>query len=131
MKTITLCCLMVALTLAGCASTSPDDICRKSDSHGLGKTDGIRGEPADNAAARVEQCKAYGVAINIEQYTKGYVEGIKQYCSYEGGKKAGAKGRLYKAGTCPMALSDEFIRGYQEGREEYEAGRALNRTSRY
>jgi hypothetical protein len=119
------------ITLTGCATNSIKNSCANADWYGMGMQDGVDGEPAEKAAERATDCKSHGATLDVAKYTEGYVVGIQKYCSYKGGKKAGSKGRLYKTGTCPMNLSDEFIRGYQEGREEYEAERALNKTSRY
>lgn len=121
----------VIVSLSGCASTPVNtiaDSCAKADWQGMGLSDGLAGEPPETAASRTKQCAALGTKQNIDLYTVGYVDGIKQYCTYKGGKKAGEKNKPYKPGTCPIELSEEFIRGYQEGHYQWDADRAMKQA---
>ena len=131
MKTKIILVLIVSF-LVGCATTKPADenVCEKGNWKEVGLADGLVGEPAEQVTVRLHQCEAKGKALDSAQYTEGYVEGIQKYCSYKGGKKAGEKGKPYKPGTCPIELSDEFVRGYQEGHDLWEANRAMKQAQR-
>lgn len=128
MKKIILCA--VVLALVGCGSNPVKENCARADWKTMGSDDGFAGEPAETSTVRIRECPPLAEKANIDQYTAGYIEGIKYYCSYEGGKKAGEKGKPYKPGACPLELSKDFIKGYQEGRDQWEANRSMKQAQR-
>ena len=117
--------LLMALACAACArdpgppavsgtAAVTAESCRATDWRAIGYQDGATGAPFESYAIRAGACERAGVAADRLQYSAGRLEGLRSYCSFEGGYRAGASGVEY-AGVCPIELSPAFERGYAQG----------------
>ena len=119
--------ILLALACAACARepAAPTvdgaplvtaESCRATDWRAVGYQDGASGAPFESYAIRANACQRAGVAADRLQYSAGRLEGLRAYCSFEGGYRAGSAG-VEDAGVCPIELASEFRRGYALGLE--------------
>jgi len=120
---ISLFCLWIALT-SGCASLSEDQ-CRHANWYDIGFSDGLKGYAADYVSRHGEACVKYGISVNRPEYSRGYNEGLKQYCIPSNGYMIGVQGGTYN-GVCKGPEADAFFRMYLKGKREYEIEKRLN-----
>lgn len=104
-----------AVLLGSCATLSQAD-CRQGDWRGIGYVDGTSGYPVSRVDEHADACKEYGIAPNRTAYIQGRAEGLRQYCTPEGGWRAGRNGSEY-AGVCQGSSQDAFLYAYNLGTE--------------
>ena len=100
--------LLVAATLAGCASLSQHQ-CLQGDWYSIGVGDGQLGMPADRLDQHTRACAQYGVTIDRQRYLEGRAEGLSEYCRLDNAFATGLNGQRYQ-GVCPPAVDREFER---------------------
>ncbi len=114
--------LWIALT-GGCASLSEDQ-CRQGSWYDIGFRDGLKGYRADYVFQHGEACAKYGISVNRQEYTRGYDDGLRQYCIPSNGYMVGLQGGAYN-GVCKGPEADAFFRMYLKGKQVYEIEKRL------
>ncbi len=115
-------CLWAAL-INGCASLSENE-CRQANWYDIGFSDGLKGYGADYVFQHRDACAKYGISVNRPEYTRGYNDGLKQYCIPSNGYAVGVQGKSYN-GVCKGPEADAFFRMYLKGKHEYEIEKRL------
>ena len=116
-KTILPLIILAAITLSGCATVSESQ-CRVGDWQTLGKEAGFNGADQSRFFDNSKDCANYGIRGNAADFETGRQQGLKHYCTSNGGLNAGRRGYEYK-GVCSGPAELEFMRGYLTGRELY------------
>ena len=111
--------LLIALTLAACATMSPQE-CRVANWNDVGLRDGLDGRPLALLSERASDCAEGGVRIDQAAYLKGRESGLRSYCRLENAAALGLSGGSYE-GVCPPSLDGEFRRRFQLGYNVYAA----------
>ncbi|WP_345550012.1 DUF2799 domain-containing protein [Microbulbifer aestuariivivens] len=110
--------------LNGCATMSAEE-CVTADWRAIGYEDGAAGQTVAMLGKRRQACADHGVRPDTEAYRAGRAEGLTLYCTEMRGFRIGRAGGTY-GGVCPRDLEDDFLAGYESGREIYQAQRAVN-----
>jgi hypothetical protein len=108
---------LFCLLLAGCATLSKNE-CLNADWYSIGYVDGARGYRASRIGEHRQACAEYSVKPDFEQYEKGRIAGLVEYCNPRNGYWLGTKGAVY-GGVCPKDLEEQFIAAYQQGKNVY------------
>jgi hypothetical protein len=123
--------LLVALALAGCATTMSERECRDADWDALGHADGVRGEPP----ARLEQRrKACDGAVKADEWRHGYERGVGEFCTPAGGYNAGRAGTGEPSVCAGRPNEEPFRTAYKHGEQVHvmlREVRELYRKFRY
>lgn len=119
---------VLALFIQGCATLNEDE-CMISDWHAIGYEDGARGAAADVIGKHRKACAKHGVALDLQAYRAGRLEGLAQYCQASTGFNLGARGGRY-GGVCPSEYEYEFVDAYNQGRRLYELQASVNNADR-
>jgi len=98
------------------------DECRTADWYGVGLEDGARGRAVERLGDHRRACAKHNVTPDTERYIAGRNEGLRSFCTYDRGYAEGRAGHSYNAG-CPAPQN--FLAGYQRGRELYDLQRRL------
>ena len=112
------------LWLSGCASMSQEQ-CLVGDWGGKGYQDGLNGQRESRLEDHAKACAKVGVTPNVPAYFSAREEGLRTYCTWENGFRAGRSGSTYY-GVCTPAQEREFLPAYQDGRIIHEAESALS-----
>jgi hypothetical protein len=120
----TLVILMVsAIVLSGCATLNKDE-CLTADWYQIGYEDGARGYPDTRIASHREACAKHGISPDFRSYQDGHEEGIIRFCTASNGFAQGKRGYEY-SGICPPSLENDFLDGYDAGRQIYAVSSAV------
>jgi len=111
--------LLIALTLAGCATMSPEE-CRFANWNEVGLRDGLDGKPVALLGTRASDCAENGVRVDQAAYLKGRESGLRSYCRLDNAVPLGLNGGSYE-GVCPPPIEGEFRRRFQLGYNVYAA----------
>jgi hypothetical protein len=107
--------LLLALPLAGCATLNESE-CRGGDWYTIGVRDGANGRADERLLEHAKACAEYGVQPDRERWLEGRDAGLERYCTARNGLSIGEVGGPYN-GVCFASAEDEFLRGYNLGRE--------------
>ena len=119
--------LAASLLLSACASMDKAQ-CVNANWTAIGMEDGARGRTLDRLGERRRACAEHGVQPDAERYAAGRNEGLKSYCTYDQGFRAGRGGNAY-SGVCPEPAATDFVAGYQRGRELYGLQKRLDEVN--
>ncbi len=113
--------ISLALT-AGCASkpSVAEHQCRAGDWYTVGFRDGSRGFESTQLLRHQEACGEHGIYLEREEYMTGWDEGLAEFCTMDNAFDLGRRGAGHR-GLCGR----EFDSAYDEGRQLYQAGRAV------
>ena len=125
MRTLTL--LAAAMLLGACASMDKPQ-CVNANWYAIGMEDGARGRTLDRLGERRRACAEHGVQPDAERYAAGRNEGLKSYCTYDQGFRAGRGGNAYNS-VCPEPAARDFLAGYERGREIYGLQKRLDEVN--
>ncbi|USD41689.1 DUF2799 domain-containing protein [Vibrio sp. SCSIO 43135] len=104
----------VLMMLAGCVSTSQEDLAQEGDWRQIGYQDGIRG----HTERSFSQLSKLGSVVMAE-YDEGYLEGVAEYCNPNHAYMIGLSGQPYE-GVCEgMEDAQQFRMEWQRGWNEY------------
>ena len=117
-------CAVVLLT--GCASTLSSSDCATANWREVGKADAYAGHEYRTAEYR-KICSKVNVEPNAPEYKAGYVEGVKEHCTYETGYELGAHGG--RAEDSCINVPD-YAKGYVKGSDEYVEKAERNKIDR-
>ncbi len=102
------------LFTAGCASGMTKAECSGADWAALGFKDGAVGERGKLVGERTKDCAAAGLAADVAAYEEGRSQGLRSYCTPEGGFSAGMSGSKYQ-GVCPAEEEAAFLANFEKG----------------
>lgn len=102
------------LFTAGCASGMTKAECSGADWAALGFKDGSVGERGKLVGERTKDCAAAGLAADVVAYEEGRSQGLRSYCTPEGGFSAGMSGSKYQ-GVCPAEEEAAFLANLEKG----------------
>lgn len=111
--------LVVLLTtfMLGCATLNESE-CRTANWEIIGLEDGSRGKPSSYIGNHRQACAEHNVSPDLSAYLRGHKQGLRQYCTYDNGLKAGMNGAK-NANVCTGSLKPEYTRGYRQGMRLY------------
>jgi len=119
--------LAAMLLLAGCAGMDKSE-CVNADWYAVGLEDGAQGRGVERLGAHRRACAEHNVSPDGERYAAGHREGLKSFCTYERGYALGRAGNTTTA-TCPPALRENFLAGYQRGRALHDRNARLDKVN--
>lgn len=118
--------LSLSALLQGCATLNKDE-CQLADWRLIGYQDGAAGKSATVVGEYREDCAKHAVVPDLDEYSVGRAEGLREYCRAENGFRLGNAGRGLAA-VCPSALAGDFREAYNAGRKLYLARSEVNQT---
>jgi hypothetical protein len=80
----------------------------------IGFTVATDGKPATEFYALVEACEKNLDETQETQFVKGYMAGIKNFCTYDNGYQLGLTEEAYP-NVCPSSMADNFMHGFKVG----------------
>jgi len=107
--------ILITLLASGCATMDKPE-CRQADWQMIGIEDGAKGHPVSYIGNHRKACAEYGVQPDLARYQLGHQAGLAQFCTASNGFNQGRAGRKYNE-VCPAELREQFVRGYNTGRE--------------
>lgn len=111
--------------VAACETMSADD-CASADWAALGYQDAAN-NGAERLTARAQACAAANITPDSSAYSRGFAEGMRQFCSPRNGFEFGARGGTL-SGSCPSEIDDEFQAAYFDGQEVRRAEQAVEES---
>ena len=118
--------MTLSVLLQGCATLDKDE-CQLADWRLIGYQDGAVGKPAGAIGEYREDCAKHAVVPDLDEYSAGRAEGLREYCRAENGFRLGNAGRGLPP-VCPSALAGDFRKAYNAGRKLYLARYVVNQT---
>lgn len=106
--------IAVAVMLAGCAGTPKTVACGETDWFTLGREDALAGEKDGRFKSVADACEDRLAPVFPDAYRRGFAEGLADYCTPEGGFRAGHAGRSYKD-LCPTETEVAFLASFEMG----------------
>ncbi len=113
-----------SLALSGCATVSKGE-CQGGDWYGIGVRDGANGYGEERFIDNAKACAKHGITADRERWLDGRVRGLERYCNVRNGLQVGRRNDTYR-GVCPLPDEEEFLRGYELGRELHFAHARLS-----
>lgn len=110
--------------LSGCATMSEGQ-CLVGDWGGQGYRDGAEGHPSSRLHDHATACAKHGVTPNMSAYMAAREDGLRTYCTWENGFRAGRAGGTYQ-GVCSPAEERAFVPAHRDGRQLYEVEQAVS-----
>ncbi|WP_338518665.1 DUF2799 domain-containing protein [Alteromonas gracilis] len=80
----------------------------------IGFTVATDGKPATEFYALVEACDQTTDETQETLFVKGYMAGIKNFCTYDNGYQLGLTEETYP-NVCPSSMADNFMHGFKVG----------------
>ena len=107
----------ICFLVSACATLNKSE-CKNADWQIIGLEDGSRGRAVSYIKNHRKACAEHGVAPDLNSYQIGHRAGLVQFCTDEVGFAQGKRGHGYN-GVCPRELRNDFLYGYEKGRELY------------
>lgn len=111
--------LLLALTLAGCATLSYEE-CVRGDWYQIGVNDGQQGHVLSRLDDHRRACRDTPVIIDEGAYRAGRDIGLLSYCTPVSGYRVGERGRS-APNVCPAETAPGFLHGHLLGEQVYDA----------
>lgn len=108
----------VFLSLSGCSSLSEKE-CLSADWRTIGYEDAVSGRKLTRLGDHRSACAKYHVAPQLDEYQRGYTEGLQAYCRPDTVFQLGRNGNAYPT-QCPDEMADELKTSYGYGRNIHE-----------
>ncbi len=88
-------CFIPFLALTGCVSHLNLQQCQTTNWQQVGHDDGAAGRPMRDLQKDITDCQKFKFTLNTDPYKKGYVTGVRQFCSpsYADGANSGQQGQ--------------------------------------
>jgi hypothetical protein len=106
--------LAILAFVAGCAGGMARADCAAADWAAIGFADGRKGAPLKDSEKQINACASDGFAVDRSAFAAARADGLKAYCSPQGGFDAGRLGEKY-ADVCPAADEAAFLTSFAEG----------------
>ena len=111
--------LIIALfafsTLTGCATYISKNDCLKDNFYKKAKKVAYKGFKASIYNNYQESCKKHGIEVESVTFTKGWTEGMKEFCTEHRGFHWGIT-RKSNPNICSEELKPYFEKGYKKGK---------------
>ena len=119
-------CIGLVVTLIGCAAkpSVSEFQCKAGDWQSVGFRDGSSGRSSSHILQHQEACGEYGIVPDRSSYLAGWQEGLDHYCTAQNGFEVGRRGGR-SSSVCSANDYMDFVAAYSDGRELYQAGRAV------
>ena len=116
----------VLALLSACSTMSAEE-CQVTDWEYLGGLDVMDGKKdlTSRAKSHARACSKQGVAMDTRAYQRGWMLGLKEFCTPQNGKAYAEKGARFQPGYCPPQLEGAFLDGYSPARDRYTAQQDL------
>ena len=118
----------VLLSMGGCATMSKEE-CLVANWREVGFTDASQGYTQARVAEHRSACAEAKVTVNLEEYNKGFEQGLKNYCTANTGFDLGSKGAAYPD-QCNEKTYPKVRAGFKEGQLVYNVQRERNEVER-
>ena len=107
---------LLAAVLTSCSSLSKQE-CESLNWNAAGYKSAMQGHPADTEIIRYKKMcvERHHTTINAEAFSKGYVDGLSEYCTDENLFKKGSSGGAYQ-GICDNHMNKKALTSYSNGR---------------
>jgi hypothetical protein len=119
--------LIFLIGLTGCATMNKSE-CLNADWQMIGMEDGAQGQPVSHIGKHRKACAEHNIRPDLEAYENGHAAGMKQFCTAANGFRMGKSGGYYN-GVCPSDLEEDFMAGYDAGRELHAASLGVNQAA--
>eukprot|EP01036_Dinobryon_divergens_P010809 gene10809-14502_t len=116
--------VLILLGVSGCATLSKEE-CLVANWREIGFTDASQGYTQARVAEHRAACAEAKVTVNLEEYNKGFEQGLKNYCTVNTGFDLGSKGAAYPD-QCNEKTYPRVRVGYKEGQAVYNVQRERN-----
>jgi hypothetical protein len=111
---IRLLALLATLGLPGCATMSAEH-CRDAQWEELGRADGRRGEQPQKLEQHRAACASHGLEPKVEDWRRGYEQGVGEFCTPAGGYNAGRANTGDEALCAGRPGEQEFLAAHKHG----------------
>jgi len=111
--------VLAATALGGCASL-PKSACQSGAWYDIGMRDGANGQDETRFLDHAQACAKHGLPADRNQWLLGRARGLERYCTARNGLAVGEQNHRY-AGVCPVEREQDFLRGYDVGRDLHQA----------
>lgn len=103
------------LGLQGCCYFPCSQVknCNPNDLYELGMCDGLRGIQR-SLTQEINECIRLGATCNLNEYTDGWKQGIRDFCTPSNGYALGLQGKPYPC-FCPPDLAGPFRAAWYQG----------------
>mgnify|MGYP001563971797 FL=1 len=115
--------------LVGACATLKKEECLTADWYQIGYEDGAKGYPLSRIGKHRKACAKHGVAPDMAVYEQGRHRGLVEFCTPDGGYRAGLSGRDV-GNVCTGELNEPFMAGYNTGRDIYLLEREVRKEER-
>lgn len=112
---------LAVIGLVGCQSTSEKDwvaFCKNSEWSNHGYYDATNGFSIQMLRVYKERCGDELSEKEAKLYQRGFLKGIKEFCTIENGYKMGRENKSNPR-SCPPELARQFNAGFQNGLGDY------------
>ncbi|WP_051560487.1 DUF2799 domain-containing protein [Marinobacterium jannaschii] len=109
--------------MIGCATLNKET-CLSEDWYQVGFADGRNGFLTERIIKHDEACAKYDISPDEPSYLQGHTAGLTEYCTPEGGYRAGSLGYRYN-NLCAGEGEAEFLKSYRRGYSAYRYERCL------
>ncbi|HEX4844370.1 MAG TPA: DUF2799 domain-containing protein [Limnobacter sp.] len=120
--------ILLQAMLSGCATMSKEE-CLVANWREVGFTDASQGYTQARIAEHRSACAEAKVTVNLEEYNKGFEQGLKNYCTASTGFDLGARGAAYPD-QCAEKTYPKVRAGFREGQAVYAVQRERNEVER-
>ncbi len=120
--------IIASIFLGGCATLNQSE-CLNANWQMIGLEDGSKGQALSYIGNHRKACAEFNISPDLEQYQRGYAQGLQQYCTYNHGFQRGVRGQSFN-NVCPPELEGSFRSGHQHGREIYRLNVEIKQTNR-
>ena len=115
--------VVLASGLMGCTSLTKlfmtEKKCKAINTFEYGKKTALQQMSQDTFVLHKKICEEkHQINLSQAEFDKGYAQGIKELCTYEGGYRFGLQGLTDKK-ICPKKKRPSFLKGYTQGRIKY------------
>lgn len=117
--------LIAFSALASCATLNEEE-CQSTNWLQLGQKDGMAGQPADYVDNHRRACGEHGLPVDQTQWSVGWQQGIRAFCTPDNGLIHGREGRYY-ANSCPPELKAGFDGAYRVAKALHDARQSRDR----
>ena len=114
--------------LASCATLNEEE-CQTANWYELGQRDGASGQPSNYIDNHRRACAEHKLPVDETQWSVGWQQGIRAFCTPENGLLHGREGRYY-ANSCPPELKPGFDGAYTVAKALYDARQSRDRLTR-
>jgi hypothetical protein len=111
---------IIAFTALASCATLNEEQCQTANWYELGQSDGAAGQPASHIDSHRRACAEHNLPVDDTQWSVGWQQGIRSFCTPDNGLTIGREGRYY-ANSCPPDLKAGFESAYTVAKALHDA----------